>query len=385
MTLGSFAYSAPTIVWFAPDGLARLGSYLKRLGVARALVVTDAGVAASGALGLVREAAAGRAADAWTNVEPDAPRESVQAGAEAARALGADGIVAVGGGSAIDSGKAIALLAKHGGDVGRWDGNNKVGEHGLPLVAIPTTAGTGSEVSNIAVVKDTARARKLVIFDRAVYPDVAVLDPRLTVGLPAKLTAATGVDALTHAVEGVASRYAEPMCDAIGLACVGMVKRSLPRAVERGDDLDARGEMLIAASMAGQLVSMTFSGVAHAVAHALGVGFRVHHGTGNAVALPWSVRFNAEDARAAAQSARCAAAFGVAPQADDRATALAFADALEAFVASLGLATRLAGVGVGRADLPRVAELAFADPSHGPNPVKVESAATFETALASLL
>ncbi|HEY4121115.1 MAG TPA: iron-containing alcohol dehydrogenase [Byssovorax sp.] len=383
MSLPAFAYTAPTVVWFAPDGLSRLGSYLKRYGVARALLVTDRGVAASGALDLVREAAGARVTGVWDAVEADAPIASVEAGAAVARETSADAIVAVGGGSAIDSGKAIALLAKLGGDLARWDGANKVEAPGLPVVAIPTTAGTGSEASSFAVVKDAARGRKLVMFDRAIYPAVAVLDPRLGVKLPPALTAATGVDALTHAIEGMASRFAQPMCDAMGSASVRMIRASLPRAVA-GDDLDARGAMLIAASMAGQLVSMTFSGVAHAVAHALGVGFGVHHGTGNAIALPWSVRFNAVDARAAAQYALVADAFGVPRRAADLDTARALADALEAFVASLGLPTRLTGVGVGASDLARVASLAFADPSHGPNPVKVEDAARFERELAAI-
>src|SRR5262249_36008297 len=151
MTLPSFAYSAPTIVWSSPDALSRLASYLKRLGVARALLVCDRGVAAAGLAGRVVDASAGRVAVTWAEVEADAPRPSVQRGAEAARAGGVDGVIALGGGSAIDSGKAIALLAKHGGDVARWDGANKVGAPGLPVVAIPTTAGTGSEASNIAV------------------------------------------------------------------------------------------------------------------------------------------------------------------------------------------------------------------------------------------
>jgi alcohol dehydrogenase class IV len=384
-SLPAFAYSAPTIVWFAPDGLARLGSYLKRLGVGRALVVTDRGVVESGALELVREAAGGRVAEVWSGALADAPKESVHAGADAARAANADGIIALGGGSAIDSGKAIALLAKHGGDVARWDGNNKVGTPGLPTVAIPTTAGTGSEVSNVAVLKDTAAAKKLVIFDRAVYPTVAVLDPRLTLKLPPLMTAATGVDALTHAIEGISSKFAQPICDAIGLACVRMVKESLPRAVANGEDLDARGQMLLAASMAGQLVSLTFVGVAHAVAHALGAGYRVHHGTANGIALGWSVRFNASDPRAAAQYARCADAFGVPRRASDEATALALADVFDGFVGSLGLPVRLGAVGLGPGDLGRLAKLAFADPSHLPNAVPVASSESLEAALERLL
>jgi len=384
-TLPSFAYSAPTIVWFAPDGIARLGSYLKRLDVARALLVCDARVAAEGLADRVAEASGGRVREVWAHVEPDAPLAAVLAAAEEARKGGADGIVAVGGGSALDTGKAAALLAKHGGDPARWDGANKVGSPGLPLVAIPTTAGTGSEVSSVAVIKDAERARKLVIIDRAVYPAVAILDPRLSAKLPPALTAATGVDALAHAVEGVVSKYHQPVCDALGLEVVRLVRVHLPRAVAEPSDLDARGHLLLAASMAGQLVSLTFSGVAHAVAHALGIGWGVHHGTANAVTLPWSVRLNAAHPPSAAMYARCAAAFGLPPSSTDEAAALTFADGLERFAADLGLPTRLGALGVRTADLPRVAALAFADPSHGPNPVAVDGAAALEKALASLL
>jgi alcohol dehydrogenase class IV len=274
--------------------------------------------------------------------------------------------------------ESIALLAKHGGDLARWAGANKVGAPGLPVVAIPTTAGTGSEASNIAVVKDPAQKKKLVLIDRAIYPAVALLDPRATEKLPPKLTAATGVDALSHAVEGVVSKFRQPMCDAMGFAAIRLVARHLPRAVADGSDLDARGELLVAASMAGQLVSMTFSGVSHAVAHALGVGWGVHHGTANAVGLPFSVRFNARDPASAAIYAECAAALGVPRDAG------AFADELDRFIASLGLPRRLGELGLGASDLPRLAELAFADPSHGPNPVAVASAAELERALAEL-
>ncbi len=384
-SLPSFAYTAPTIVWFAPDGISRLGSYLKRLDVGRALLVCDARVATEGLADRVAEASGGRVRAVWAHAEADAPKSAVLAGAEEARRSGADGIVALGGGSSLDTGKAVALLARHGGDPERWDGANKVGAPGLPVVAIPTTAGTGSEASSIVVIKDVERSRKLVIIDRAVYPAVAILDPRLTLRLPPRLTAATGVDALTHAIEGVVSRFRQPICEALGLECVRLVRAHLPRAVAEPSDLDARGHLLLAASMAGQLVSLSYNGVAHAVAHGLGLGWGVHHGTANAVALPWSIRFNAGHAPSAAAYARCAEAFGLPPSPSAEAAALALASAVESFVAGLGLPTRLGALGVHAADLPRLAALAFADPSHGPNPVPVETAVQLEGALASLL
>jgi alcohol dehydrogenase class IV len=387
----AFAYTAPTIVWYAPDALNRLSSYLKRLGVSRAMLVCDPGVAEAGLAAQTVEAGGGRIAHTWPHAAPDAPKPSVEEGAAfASRAL-ADGIVALGGGSSIDTGKVVALLARHGGDPARWDGLNKVGDPGLPLIAIPTTAGTGSEVSNIAVVKDIENGRKLVLLDRAIYPAVALLDPRLTQGLPAKITAATGVDALTHVVEGMVSTFRNPICDAIGAECIRMIKRWLPVAVSAPGDLDARGQMLLAASMAGQLVSMTFSGVAHAVAHGLGVGWNVHHGTGNAIALPWSIRHNARVPEAAELYLRAAEAFGINGAGSDNGngnsedTANRLADAIERFTSDLGLPTRLSQIGVTAADLPRLAEIAFADPSHRPNPTPIPSAKALEEALGSLL
>lgn len=380
MALSSFVYSAPTIVWFSPGGLARLGSYLKRLGKQRALLVCDARLHELGVSARATEAAGGRIIDVWSAVEADAPRASIEAAAHHAKQAGADAIVALGGGSAIDTAKAAALVAEHGGDVARFDGANKVGSPGLPVIAIPTTAGTGSEASNIAVVKDPVAGRKLVILDRAVYPTVAIVDPELTLDLPAKLTAATGVDALSHAVEGVVSRYHQPICDAIGVECVRLVRAHLGAACASPRDVEARSGMMLAASMAGQLVAMTFSGVSHALAHALGVGFGVHHGTANAIGLPWSVRFNAKNAEAAAMYARCADAFGERDRSPE-----GLARALDHFIADVGLPLKLSEVGVTRADLPKLAALAFADPSHGPNPVAVESAAAFEAALESIV
>lgn len=383
-SLPAFAYVAPTTVHFAPDALGRLGDYLRQLGVERALLVCDERLAAHGTAGKVAAASEGRIAHTFSRVQPDAPLDVVLRGAEEARRAEVDGVVAVGGGSSIDTGKAIALLVRHGGDLLRWEGVDKVGARGLPMIAIPTTAGTGSEASNSLVVKDTVSARKVTVLDTAVYPWAAILDPRLTVDLPVSLTAATGIDALTHAVEGVVSVLHQPICDAIGLECVRLIHAWLPRAIRDRADLDARGWMLLSATMAGQLVSMTFNGVAHAIAHALGVGWGVHHGTGNAIALPWSIRFNARSPEAAAMYARCADAWGLRRASDDVAATYAFADAVEEFVAELGLPTRLRAVQLSAADLPRVAELAFADPAHRPNPIPVTSAFDIEAALKNL-
>ena len=385
LPLKPFSYSAPTLVHFGAGSLARLGSSLRRMGASRALLICDAALAQRDVATRAAEASQGRVAEVWSGVERDAPRASVEAAAEEARSLEVDAIVALGDGSVLDTGKAAALLAKHGGDLARWDGVSRVERPGLPVVTIPTTAGTGSEVSSVAVVTDSALGRKLVLVDRALHPQVALLDPALTTGLSPALTAATGLDALAHVVEGLVSTWRHPLGDAIGLESVRLIRAWLPRAVAAPADLDARGTMLLAASMAGQLVSATYSGVGHAVANALGIGWGISHGTGNAVALPWSIRFNTGHPEAAAMYARCAAAFGVPVSGDARATALAFSEAVERFVAELGLATRLSALGLKEEDLDRLGSLAFADPLHASNLVKVESAQALADSLRSIL
>jgi len=385
LPLQAFSYSAPTLVHFGPGSLARLGPALKRLGVHRALLVCDARLSELDLGTRVAEASLGRVAGVWTRVEPDAPRASVEAAAEEARRLGADAIVALGGGSAMDTAKAAALLAPRGGDLARWEGVSKVEHRPLPVVAIPTTAGTGSEVSSVAVVKDDALGRKLVILDRSLHPEVALLDPTLVVPLPPGMTAATGLEALSRVIEGLVSAHRQPLGDAIGLECVRILRAWLPRANENPSDVEARGFTLLASAMAGQVVSMGPSGVAHAAANALGVGWGIHHGTASAALLPWSIRFNAGHAGAAAMYARCAAAFGVPAGKDDESTAHALADAVERFAADLGLSTRLGALGVAAGDLKRLGELAFADPSHALNPVQVKDASAFSNALQTIL
>jgi alcohol dehydrogenase class IV len=383
-SLPAFTYCAPTTLSFGTDALDKLEGYLAQLGVARALVVCDPRLGAQGVTDRVRQAGGARIRQVFDRVQPDAPLDAIVRAAEEARALAIDGIVAVGGGSTLDTGKAVALLTVHDVDLLGWEGVDRVGGRGLPLVAIPTTAGTGSEATNILVVKDPATSRKISVIDAAVYPEVALLDPRLTVGLPAALTAATGIDALTHAIEGVVSVLHQPVCDAIGLECIRLIRTWLPRALRDGADLGARGFMLLSASMAGQLVSMTMNGVAHAIAHALGAGWGVHHGAGNAIALPWSIRYNCRSPDASAMYARCADAWGLPRLGDDVNTALTFADAVEQFISELGLATRLRAVQLGPSDLRRLAELAYADAAHQPNPVRMAGPEELEVALQSI-
>ena len=222
----------------------------------------------------------------------DSGVHAVNAGAEAGRACGADAIVSVGGGTVIDTAKGIAILLTEGGSLMDYQGFQVLSRRQTPHVAVPTTAGTGSEITYVAVIKDHDNHHKLLFADHHIIPDVAILDPALTVGLPPRLTAATGLDAFSHGLEALTSAQRQPVADALGLHAIRLVHRFLPRAVRAGTDIVARGQMLAAATLGGAAFSNAQVGMVHAIAHVLGGRHGVHHGVANAVLLPHVMRHN---------------------------------------------------------------------------------------------
>ena len=348
--MNPFNYVNTARIVFGAGAVRDAGLEVKALGCGRALVVTDRPLRErTDVCERVATALGPRQAGVFDGVLPDAVAEVVDRGTEVARQLGTDCLVSVGGGSAIDTAKGIALCLALGGGIRDHQGTQILSRRALAHVAIPTTAGTGSEVSVYAVIKDERSKQKLHYMDERLIPDVALLDPTLTLSLPPRLTAATGFDALSHAVEAYTSRNTGPLSDAQALHAARLIARSLVRAVERGDDLDARADMLVAANLAGAAMSNAGVGLAHAVAHALGAGHGVHHGTANALMLSHVVRFNAEVVGARYQE--LADAMGAAD------TGQACAELL----ARCGLPTRLRDVGVAEADLGPLAEAAVAD------------------------
>lgn len=345
-----FNYVNTARIVFGAGAVRDVGIEVKALGCGRALVVTDRTLRErTDVYQRVASALGPRQAGVFDDVLPDAIADVVDRGAEVARELGADCLVSVGGGSAIDTAKGIAIGLALGGRIRDHQGTQVLSRRAVAHVAIPTTAGTGSEVSVYAVIKDERAKEKLHYMDERLIPDVALLDPLLTVSLPPGLSAATGFDALSHAVESYTSRNAGPLSDAQALHAARLIARSLARVVERGDDLDARADMLVAANLAGAAMSNAGVGLAHAVAHALGAGHGVHHGTANAVMLPHVVRFNADE---------------VGTRYRDLALAMGVADLGQAcadLLARCGLPTRLRDVGVAAADLGALAEAAVAD------------------------
>ncbi|HEU5060026.1 MAG TPA: iron-containing alcohol dehydrogenase [Kofleriaceae bacterium] len=362
------AFRFPTAMRFGRGARRALGEFKTRFKVSRPLLVTDASMTQTEAFALVSEVMDQTWPKSWAvfdGVHPNPVEADAEGGFAAWRAHGADGIVALGGGSAIDGAKAILLKIAFP-DRGLAEIPLKeMPEFVAPLCAIPTTAGTGSEVGQSTVVIVPKFARKMVYGGPALLPRLAILDPELTRRLPPHLTAATGMDAMTHAIESFVCPVFHPMCDGVALEAVYRIVRFLPRAVKDGDDMEARGEMLVAASM-GATAFQKDLGAAHSMAHALGTEFGVHHGLANAVCLPATIRFNGEVD--SAQYARVAQALGLTPGDDPAGQVATF---LEEFQKSIGITQRLRDFGIKDIDLPRLAAKALEDSNHQTNPRKV--------------
>lgn len=277
-----------------PGASARLGQAIADFGHRRLLLVTDPVVTRLGLLKPLTDALAARklAVVVFDNISPDAPLPQIERGIAHLKAAGCDAIVAVGGGSVIDAAKAIGLAAANGRHPRELAGYFKARHGPLPLYAVPTTAGTGSEVTVAAVIGDPEQSRKLVIADTRIVPTCAALDPRLMTGLPPAITAATGLDALTHAIEAFIGLWGTAHTDRLALAAVAMVYRHLPVVFRDGADLAAREQMALAATYAGLAFTRANVGNVHAIAHQLGGRYHVPHGLANAILLPPVLRFS---------------------------------------------------------------------------------------------
>jgi alcohol dehydrogenase len=359
----SFIYMNTTRVVFGPGCSRDVKEEVRALGCSRALVVTDSVLAKSTDVPSRVEKALGDAcAGIYSDVVPDSGVHLVDAGAAFARERGADCIVSVGGGSAIDTAKGIAIVLKEGGSLRDYEGFQVLKRPQTPHVAIPTTAGTGSEVTYVAVIKDHEAHQKLLFGDYNIIPNTALLDPELTVGLPRGLTAATGMDAMSHAVESIHSQQNEPIADGLALHAIRLIREFLPRAVDDGKDLVARGQMLIASNMAGAAFSNAQVGLVHAIAHTIGARHGVHHGLANSILLPHVVRFNAGEIAPAYRPVAEALGYPVVG-ASDEACAEAAARHLSELAARTGLPQTLSSQGIPESALPELAEATLADAS----------------------
>jgi 4-hydroxybutyrate dehydrogenase len=363
-------WSFPTRILQGEGAVRMLGAEAASLRGKRALIVTDAGVRAAGLLepAVASLSAAGIHVDVFDGISSNPLETEVLAGASAFRDAGSEIVVGIGGGSPLDVSKLVRLLATHRPPLAQYDdaanGSALVTGELPPLITIPTTAGTGSEVGRSAVVTLQATNKKTVIFSPRLIANAAILDPELTKSMPPHITAATGMDALTHCFEAFCARGHHPMADAIALAGLELAARHLERAVRDGNDMEARAAML-EASMMGAVAFQKGLGACHSMAHPLSTEFGLHHGLANALCLPSVIEFN----RAVAQAriARTARALGIR-EGDAETLAFESAGAVRNLRQKIGLPERLADVGVPEDALPRLAELAVQDPCHAGNP-----------------
>jgi alcohol dehydrogenase class IV len=354
------SFSFPTNVRFGAGCLQELPGRLVGLGVKKPLIVTDPGLLATDAFKSL-EKLSGNQWAVFSGVHPNPTIEDVEAGTAAYREGGCDGVIAFGGGSALDVGKVIRMTVKRPDKPlipfdfdADWSGL-------APCVTIPTTAGTGSEVGRSSVIiKD---GRKRVIFHPSLLASLVILDPELTRGLPPKLTAATGADALIHCIESFTSPEFHPPCDGIALEGIHLVGQSLARAVKHGDDIDARGKMLVAAMM-GAIAFQKDLGAIHSLAHPLSTFCGLHHGTANALCAPFVMKFNAE--RKPGLYRRVGIAFGLTDPSD-----AGTIEHVSNLFREIGLAPGLRAYGVKESQLEAMSEQAFEDSCHKTNPVPV--------------
>lgn len=353
------------------------GDVASTLGVARALVVTDPFFADQGLAGQVadRLTAAGIQTSVFAGVEPDPSVATVEAALAALREHDADGVVALGGGSSLDTGKAVAVMATNGGAIGDYAGYHQVQEAGLPLVAIPTTAGTGSEVTRVTVITDTERDVKMMILDNHLLPRAAIADYELTLTCPPGLTAHVGVDSLTHAIEAYVSSKANPLTDVLALEAARLLGANLRAAFDDGSDEPAREAMMLGATLAGAAFSNASVALVHGMSRPIGAHFHVPHGLSNAVLLPAVTRFSLKDGVARYAALARAMDLADADSADDEA-AEALVSELDALNAYLEI-PRLRELEVSAEHLDRVvrnmADAALASGSPDFNPRKASA------------
>ncbi|ODN65808.1 iron-containing alcohol dehydrogenase [Methylobrevis pamukkalensis] len=376
-------WNYPTPIRFGAGRISELADACRVAGIERPLFVTDPGLVdlpmTKAAVALLKEAGLG--VEVFSDVRGNPVESNVYAGIEALKLGDHDGVVAFGGGSALDVGKTIAFMAGQTRpmwdfeDVGDWW--TRADPTGIaPIVAVPTTAGTGSEVGRATVITNEESHTKKVIFHPLMMPKVVIEDPELCVGLPATITAWTGMDALAHCIEAYCAPGWHPLADGVAVEGVRLCKEFLPRAVKTGTDIEARGAMLAAASAGATAFQKGLGGI-HAMSHPVGALYDTHHGLTNAVFMPYVLVFN----RAAIEEkiARLAGYLGLEPSFD------AFLAWILDLRAEIGISPTLAGLNVDASRLDEIAAMAIVDPTAGGNPVELTTDAAkaiFHMALA---
>ena len=362
-------WSYPTAIKFGAGRIAELAEQCRAVGIDRPLLVTDKALAAlpitAQALDILEAAGLGRAV--FSDVDPNPNEHNMAAGIAVYKAGGHDGVVCFGGGSALDLGKMIALMADQTvsvwdlEDIGDWWTRADASKI-APIIAVPTTAGTGSEVGRAGVLTNSATHKKKIIFHPKLMPSVTICDPELTVGMPRFITAGTGMDAFAHCLEAYCSPFFHPMSQGIALEGLRLVNEYLPRAYAVPTDIEARAQMMAAAAM-GAVAFQKGLGAIHSLSHPVGAVYGTHHGTTNAVVMPMVLDFN----RPAIEDrlGRAADYLGIKGGFDG------FRARVMELRAELGIPANLSAMGVEAARLDELTEMALEDPSCGGNPIEM--------------
>lgn len=362
-------WSYPTSIRFGAGRISEIADACAVAGIKRPLLVTDRGLATmditTKTLDLMETAGLGRAM--FSDVDPNPNEKNAAAGVKAYNAGGHDGVIAFGGGSGLDLGKLVAFMAGQTRplwdfeDIGDW-WTRADADAIAPIVAVPTTAGTGSEVGRASVITNSETQQKKIIFHPKFLPAVVISDPELTVGMPGFITAGTGLDAFAHCVEAFCSPHYHPMSQGMALEGMRLVKEYLPRAFGDGTDIEARGHMMSAAIM-GATAFQKGLGAIHALSHPVGAIYHTHHGTTNAVFMPAVLQFNKPKITGVINQA--AAYLNISGGFDG------FCDYVDALNCSLGIPKKLSSLGVKNPDIDKIVAGALSDPSTGGNPVEM--------------
>lgn len=368
MTIPNRNLNFPTAIKFGAGRIKELAELCQANGIKRPLFVTDPGLAqmpmVAAILADLKKAGLGVAL--FSDVRPNPVEANLQAGIKAFKAGKHDGVIAFGGGSGLDIGKLIALM--HGQkisvfdleDIGDWWTRADASKI-VPIIAVPTTAGTGSEVGRAGVVTHPETHEKKIIFHPAIMPKVALLDPELSVGLPPKLTAATGMDALAHCLESYCAPFYHPLAKGVALEGMLLIKENLAKAVKKGKDIDARGNMLVASSM-GATAFQRGLGAIHALSHPFGGLYDAHHGLLNGIVMPYVLKANRKKIEKDIE--RAAAYLGI------KGGFNGFLKWILALRKEVGIPHKLADIGIDTKRLDEVAKMAIKDPSAGGNPIQ---------------